>query len=156
MRRLGLSLAALVIVLDQLLKWWIVTAVMDPPHEIEVTSFFNLVMAWNRGISFSLFRSDWAAGPYVWAGLAVAVAIGLGWWLGRVRHALAATALGLVIGGALGNAIDRLRLGAVADFLDFHWQGYHWPAFNLADSAISVGIVLLVVPGLFGAREGVK
>jgi signal peptidase II len=156
MRRLGLSLAALVIVLDQLLKWWIVTAVMEPPREIEVTSFFNLVMAWNRGISFSLFRSDWAAGPYVWAGLAVAVAIGLGWWLGRVRHALTATALGLVIGGALGNAIDRLRLGAVADFLDFHWQGYHWPAFNLADSAISVGIVLLVVPGLFGAREGVK
>jgi len=156
MRRLGLSLAALVIVLDQLLKWWIVAVVMDPPREIEVTSFFNLVMAWNRGISFSLFRSDWAAGPYVWAGLAVAVAIGLGWWLGRVRHALTATALGLVIGGALGNAIDRLRLGAVADFLDFHWQGYHWPAFNLADSAISVGIVLLVVPGLFGAREGVK
>ena len=156
MRRLGLTLAALVIVLDQLLKWWIVAVVMDPPREIEVTSFFKLVMAWNRGISFSLFRSDWAAGPYVWAGLAVAVAIGLGWWLGRVRHALTATALGLVIGGALGNAIDRLRLGAVADFLDFHWQGYHWPAFNLADSAISVGIVLLVVPGLFGAREGVK
>ena len=156
MRRLGLSLAALVIVLDQLLKWWIRTVVMDPPREIEVTSFFNLVMAWNRGISFSLFRSDWAAGPYVWAGLAVVVAIALGWWLGRVRHRLAAVALGLVIGGALGNAIDRLRLGAVADFLDFHWQGWHWPAFNLADSAISVGIVLLVAPGLFAAREGVK
>jgi len=156
MRRLGLSLAALVIVLDQLLKWWIVTAVMDPPREIEVTSFFNLVMAWNRGISFSLFRSDWAAGPYVWAGLAVVVAVALGWWLGRVRHTLTAVALGLVIGGALGNAIDRLRLGAVADFLDFHWQGWHWPAFNLADSAISVGIVLLVAPGLFAAREGVK
>jgi len=70
MRRLGLSLAALVIVLDQLLKWWIVTVVMNPPRDIEVTSFFDLVMAWNRGISFSLFRSDWAAGPYVWAGLA--------------------------------------------------------------------------------------
>jgi signal peptidase II len=156
MRRLGLSLAALVIVLDQLLKWWIRTVVMDPPREIEVTSFFNLVMAWNRGISFSLFRSDWAAGPYVWAGLAVVVAVALGWWLGRVRHTLTAIALGLVIGGALGNAIDRLRLGAVADFLDFHWQGWHWPAFNLADSAISVGIVLLVAPGLFAAREGVK
>jgi len=156
MRRLGLSLAALVIVLDQLLKWWIRTVVMDPPREIEVTSFFNLVMAWNRGISFSLFRSDWAAGPYVWAGLAVVVAVALGWWLGRVRHTLTAVALGLVIGGALGNAIDRLRLGAVADFLDFHWQGWHWPAFNLADSAISVGIVLLVAPGLFAAREGVK
>ena len=156
MRRLGLSLAALVVVLDQLLKWWIVTVVMSPPREIEVTSFFNLVMAWNPGISFSLFRSDWAAGPYVWARLAVVVALALGWWLGRVRHALTAIALGLVIGGALGNAIDRLRLGAVADFLDFHWQGWHWPAFNLADSAISVGIVLLVVPGLFGAREGVK
>ena len=156
MRRLGLSLAALVVLLDQLLKWWIRTVVMDPPREIEVTSFFNLVMAWNRGISFSLFRSDWAAGPYVWAGLAILVAAALGWWLGRVRHKLTAAALGLVIGGALGNAIDRLRLGAVADFLDFHWQGYHWPAFNLADSAISVGIVLLVAPGLFAAREGVK
>ena len=72
MRRLGLSLAALVVVLDQLLKWYIRTAVMDPPREIEVTSFFNLVMAWNRGISFSLFRSDWAGGPYLWAGLAAA------------------------------------------------------------------------------------
>jgi signal peptidase II len=156
MRRLGLSLAALVVLLDQLSKWWIRAVVMDPPREIVVTPYFSLVMAWNRGISFSLFRSDWALGPYLWAGLAAAVAVALGWWLGRVHHRLAACGIGLVIGGALGNAIDRLRLGAVADFLDFHWQAYHWPAFNLADSAITVGIVLLVAPGLFAAREGVK
>jgi len=156
MRRLGLSLAVLVLLLDQLSKWWIRAVVMDPPREVEVTPFFNLVMAWNRGISFSLFRSDWAGGPYAWAALAVAVAIALGWWLGRVEHRLMAGGIGLVIGGALGNAIDRVRLGAVADFLDFHWQGYHWPAFNLADSAITVGVVLLVVPGLFAAPERVK
>ena len=91
MRGFGLSLAALVVILDQLSKWWITAVVMNPPREIEVTSFFNLVMAWNRGISFSLFRSDWGAGPYLWSGLAVAVAIGLAWWLGRVHHRLAAT-----------------------------------------------------------------
>jgi len=78
---------------------------------------------------------------------------GLVWWLGRVNRALPATAIGLVIGGAIGNAVDRLRFGAVVDFLDLHWAGYHWPAFNLADSAITVGVVLLLADGLFTRPE---
>jgi signal peptidase II len=153
LRGAALLLAALVVLLDQLSKWWILAAVMNPPREREVTPFFSLVLAWNRGISFSLFRSDSPAGPYLWAGLAAAVAIGLAWWLGRVNRPLPATAIGLVIGGAIGNALDRLRFGAVVDFLDLHWAGYHWPAFNLADSAITVGVALLLADGLFARPE---
>jgi signal peptidase II len=85
--------------------------------------------------------------------LAVAIVGGLVFWLRRADRPLLAVALGLVIGGALGNVIDRLRLGAVADFLDFHLAGYHWPAFNLADSAITVGVIALVVPSLFPGRK---
>jgi signal peptidase II len=149
----ALLLSALVVLLDQLTKWWILAEVMNPPREQVVTPFFSLVLAWNRGISFSLFRSDSPAGPYLWAALAAAVAIGLVWWLGRVNRPLPATAIGLVIGGAIGNAVDRLRFGAVVDFLDLHWAGYHWPAFNLADSAITVGVVLLLADGLLTRPE---
>ena len=156
MRRRAFGLAALVIVLDQLSKWWIRSDVMNPPHELVITPYFNIVLAWNRGISFSMFHSDWQAAPYVWAGLAVAVAAALGWWAGRLNRPWSSLALGLVMGGALGNAIDRLRFGAVVDFLDFHWQDRHWPAFNLADSAITVGVVMLVAEGLFAAPETVK
>ncbi|MFO1058946.1 MAG: signal peptidase II [Dongiaceae bacterium] len=153
LRRPALLLAALVVILDQLSKWWILAEVMNPPRELEVNGVFNVVLAWNRGISFSLFRSDSPLGPYLWAGLAAAVAVALALWLGRVNRTLPATAIGLVIGGAIGNAIDRLRFGAVVDFLDLHLGSYHWPAFNLADSAITVGVVLLLADGLF-ARNG--
>ena len=156
MRRLALGLAALVVALDQLSKWWIRADVMNPPHELVVTPWFSVVLAWNRGISFSLFHSDAPLAPYLWAGLAVVVAAALAWWVGRVKKPLPALGAGLVIGGALGNAIDRLRFGAVVDFLDFHWQDSHWPAFNLADSAVTVGVILLLADGLFSAPEKVK
>jgi signal peptidase II len=156
LRAPALLLAALVVLLDQLAKWWILAEVMNPPRELAVNDVFSLVLAWNRGISFSLFRSDSPAGPYLWAGLAAAVAIGLAWWLGRVNRSLPATAIGLVIGGAIGNAIDRLRFGAVVDFLDLHWGSYHWPAFNLADSAITVGVALLLVDGLLTSPERLR
>jgi signal peptidase II len=88
--------------------------------------------------------------------LAGVVSIGLLWWLGRVETRLAALSIGLVLGGAVGNVVDRLRFGAVFDFLDVHAWGWHWPAFNLADSAISVGVVLLLLESLSGARESPK
>ena len=151
--RLGLAVAAIVMVLDQISKWWIITAVMQPSRVIEVTSFFNLVMAWNRGVSFSLFTHDAEFMPYVLVAVALGIVVFLLSWLRRADRAFLAFAIGMVIGGALGNVIDRLRFGAVADFLDFHVLGYHWPAFNVADTGISVGVALIVIDGLFGRHE---
>ncbi|ACJ00937.1 signal peptidase II [Rhodospirillum centenum] len=158
---LGFAIAALVMLADQLSKWWVLAsalpclsgppgpwcAVQAPP--IEVTSFFNLVMAWNRGVSFGLFSHEAEFMPYVLIGVALAISAVLVLWLRRTDRAFQAASIGLVIGGALGNVIDRLRFGAVADFLDFHLSGWHWPAFNVADSAIVVGVALIVADGLF-------
>ncbi|MGE5147213.1 MAG: signal peptidase II [Candidatus Eiseniibacteriota bacterium] len=153
---LGLGLAVAVILLDQLTKWYVVAVLMAPPRVIEVTGFFNLALVWNRGVSFGMLGGDGGAGWWLLSLVAVAIVGGLLFWLWRADRPILAVALGLVIGGAIGNVIDRLRLGAVADFLDFHLGGYHWPAFNLADSAITVGVVALVVPTLFGGRKTPK
>ena len=146
MLRLGLPVAAVVVAADQVSKWAVRDALWDPLRRIEVTSFFNLVPVQNRGITFGLLQSE-GAGTWVIVGLALAVAAGLGVWLGRTPFRWSAWALGLVIGGAIGNVIDRVRLGWVIDFLDFHGGGFHWPAFNLADAAISVGVFMLIVHG---------
>lgn len=149
----GLALALAVIVLDQLSKWYIVAVVMAPPRVIEVTPFFNIVLTWNRGVSFGMLGGEAGAGSWLLSIVAVVIVGALAIWLRRADRPILAVALGLVIGGALGNVVDRLRLGAVADFLDFHAGGYHWPAFNLANSAITVGVVALVVPTLFAGRK---
>ena len=137
-------LAATLAVLDFLSKRW-VEASLSPGDSVAWSSFFNLTLTFNRGAAFS-FLADapgWQHGFLV--GLAVTaslVMLVLLW-----RHALQtrfALALACILGGAVGNLIDRLMLGHVVDFLDFHLAGYHWPAFNLADSAIFVGALLLV------------
>jgi len=151
MRTWGLILAAIVLAADQASKWWIVHEVMDPPRVIPVTGFFNLVLTGNRGISFGLFSG--AASPYVFAAIAAVIVIGLLIWLGRVENRWLAAAVGLIIGGALGNLWDRLALGYVVDFLDFHAGGWHWPAFNLADAAITIGVAALFIDAFFGRRE---
>ena len=151
--RKGLGLAALVLLIDQASKWWIVSSVMDPPRVIEVTPFFNLVIAWNQGVSFGMLNSGgWLSQWGLPLGTA-AIILGLGVWLYRADRPVTVLGLGLVIGGALGNLIDRIRFGAVVDFLDFHWAAYHWPAFNAADSAITLGAVALVLEALFEGRE---
>lgn len=156
MLRYGLSVAAATVALDQASKAWIVHGVMNPPRVIEIAPFFNLVMVWNTGASFGLFGSAPAWGRYLLVAVAAAICAGLAVWLARVGSRPLAAALGLVIGGAAGNVVDRLVHGAVADFLDFHAFGYHWPAFNAADAAISVGVAALVVDGLIGGRRGPK
>jgi signal peptidase II len=103
-----------------------------------------------------MFSSAADHAPYLLAGFAVLVAGMLGIWLSRVKAPLPALGLGLVIGGALGNVVDRLRFGAVVDFLYFHYAGWGWPAFNLADSAITVGVALLLLDGLFGKVRPAK
>jgi signal peptidase II len=156
MWRWGALGAVLVIVLDQISKWVILTQVMDPPTTLPILPIFDLVLAWNRGVSFSMLSSDAAHTPYLLAGFAVLVAAVLGFWLTRVKTSLPAWGLGLVIGGALGNVIDRLRFGAVIDFLYFHYAGWGWPAFTVADSAITVGVGLLLIDGLFGKVRAAK
>jgi signal peptidase II len=156
MLRYGLILAAAVVVADQAVKWLVLEFFSTRADPVEVTSFFNLVLAWNRGVSFSLFHSEEAYAPFALAALALAISVGLAIWLRRIDHRWPATGVGLVIGGAIGNVVDRVRFGAVVDFLDLHWAGYHWPAFNLADSAITVGVVFLVTDGLFRRPEGSK
>lgn len=142
----ALALAAVVILADQASKWAIARLVTDPPQVIELTPFFNLVAAWNTGVSFSMLQG---IGPWLLILGATGVSLALIGWLMKLTTPLPAMAVGLVIGGALGNVIDRVRLGAVFDFLDFYLGNWHWPAFNVADSAISVGVVLLLLDGLF-------
>lgn len=153
MAGLGWTVALLVIGLDQLTKWAALYLLDLPSRPIEVTSFFNLVMVWNRGVSFGMFNAAGPLAPWLLSGLALGVVIGLAIWLRRTEHWLIAVGLGLVIGGALGNVVDRLRYGAVVDFLDFHVAGWHWPAFNIADAGICVGAGLILVDGLLAPRR---
>jgi len=151
--RTGLLIALVVLVADQASKIAVLDFFAGSPQAVPVTSFFNLVLVWNRGVSFGMLDSAGAGVPWLLSGLALAVVVGLLYWLARAEHRLTAIGLGLVIGGALGNVIDRIRFGAVVDFLDFHAFGWHWPAFNVADASIVVGAGLLLVDGLLASRR---
>ena len=153
---MALLLAVLALALDQLSKWWIIAVVMQPPRRLEVAPFFDLVLARNRGVSFSMLRLDTSWGPLLLSLFALGVVVGLLVWQWRARSVLVSAAVGLIAGGALGNVADRIHSAAVTDFLDFHLGAYHWPAFNLADSAITVGVALLLGEALFGRREKIK
>jgi signal peptidase II len=140
------AIAAAVIVLDQLSKYWVLTvAQLQDKGPIQVAPMFQLTMVWNPGVSFGLLRADSIAGRWILVAFAAAIVAALAVWARRVDRALTAVALGLVMGGAAGNnLIDRVRFGAVADFLDFHRLYFPW-VFNVADSAISVGVALLLL-----------
>jgi signal peptidase II len=142
----GLALA--VIVLDQLSKHWILF-VYDLPARIseQVAGPFFLTMVWNQGVSFGLLRADQDLGRWLLVAFSVLVAIALAVWARRGDRTLMAWALGLVMGGAIGNAIDRAKFGAVVDFIDVSRLYFPW-VFNIADAAISVGVVLLLIDGL--------
>ncbi|MGS2723763.1 signal peptidase II [Porticoccus sp. GXU_MW_L64] len=144
-------LALAVVILDQLTKHWAV-ADLQLYRPVEVTFFFNLTLAYNPGAAFSFLADAEGWQRWFFAGLSAAVSVALVIWISKLKRAerLLAIALGLVLGGAVGNLYDRVVLGQVVDFLDFHWQGRHFPTFNIADSAISIGAVLLVWETLFG------
>lgn len=149
------SLIALgIICLDQASKWWILTIVMSPPRRIPVTGFFDLVLVYNRGVSFGMFGGAPSWVPAALIVFALLLSIALCIWMWRADTVLLGSALGLVVGGAIGNVIDRLIHGAVVDFLDFHVAGYHWPAFNVADSAITVGVAFLILDSLKSKPSG--
>lgn len=152
MMRFGLTLAGLAVVLDQLTKWVILAQVMDPPRVIPVLPFFNLVLVHNRGASFGILNINAAWVPWLLTSIAVIVAGVLLVWLRRAETRLLAASLGLIVGGAAGNVIDRIAYGAVVDFLDIYAGRYHWPAFNVADSAIAVGVAILLIDALISRR----
>jgi signal peptidase II len=150
----GILIAVGVAILDQLAKWEIINHFAGQPEiarQITVTGFFNLVLTMNRGISFGIFN-DPDMGEIILVLVAAVIIAGLLIWLRRVKSGLLAVAIGFIIGGAVGNALDRVVRGAVVDFLDFHVGQWHPFAFNLADAAISVGVALLVLDGLLGGR----
>lgn len=117
--------------------------------------FLNFVMVWNKGISFGMFDVESAALPLIFMGVALIVSVALLAWALHARRPLITVSTALIIGGALGNSIDRLRFRAVADFIDFHIGDRHWPAFNVADSCIVAGAVLLMADALLTKNDKV-
>ena len=146
-------LAGLVVVLDQASKFWILH-VFDLPSKasVPVAGPFHLTMVWNRGVSFGLLRADVDVTRWALVAFSVIVSVFLAAWVRNATRRVMAVSLGLVIGGAVGNVIDRIRFGAVADFLDFSRLWFPW-IFNVADAAISCGIALLLLDMLLQERR---
>ena len=139
---LTLSLAVIVFGVDQLHKYWMLDIYgIDEKAPVSITSFFDLVMVWNKGVSYGLLTTHVQE---LLIGLSLAIALLLWIWACSARRPLAAAALGMIIGGALGNATDRFVRGAVADFFHFHYQQFSWYVFNVADVAIVAGVALLM------------
>lgn len=149
---IGIIVATIAAVLDQISKALVFGYMSEQSNIIEIAPFFNLVIAWNTGVSFSMFNNLGNAGVYILSGFALIVAIFLLYWLKNEKSRYMQIALGLVIGGAIGNVIDRIRLGAVYDFLDIHINTYHWPAFNLADSFICIGAMMIICDSLLNSK----
>ena len=151
--RLGLIVALASILIDQASKWWILVEVMDPPKVIPVTSHLNFVLTWNRGVSFGLFNNEGNFGAWFFSILAIIIVGILLIWLRKAETKVQSISLGFIIGGAIGNVIDRVNHLAVLDFIDFHFGGIHWPAFNAADSFITLGAAVLIVDSLFSRQK---
>ena len=158
--RLGLPIAALVVGLDQLSKFYVIHVLrLADSGPKNVAPFLDLSFVWNRGISYGLFQQDSSLGRWLLVGLSVAAVLLIGMWAARTRSPLTVVALGLIAGGAIGNAIDRAAYGAVADFVLFHittasWT-FRWYVFNLADVGIVAGVVGLLYESTL-ARNAAK
>ena len=154
--RFGLAVAAVACVLDQASKFYLLNVHHLDGHPIRLGPFFDFVLTRNTGISYGLFQSEGALGQWVLLGFKAAAVVLLWVWLARAADRLTALSLGLIIGGAVGNAIDRVSYGWVVDFVFFHVSGadwrFNWYVFNLADVAIVAGVVGLLYESLFGGR----
>ncbi len=155
-QREGWIVAALALAADQasknLLLYGYDFYALGPAARIDITAFFDLVMVWNRGVSYGLFQADGMTGTLLLTGVSLIAVLALSWWLRTADRRFLALGLGLVIGGALGNLIDRVLYGAVADFFHFHAFGYDWYVFNVADAAITVGVVALLWDGFVSGK----
>jgi signal peptidase II len=151
-REWGLAAAAIALALDQGSKLLLLNVFhfigMQPGEAIPVLPFFNLVMVWNPGVSYGLFPAHGPLGTAILAIFSLAAVGALGWWLWGSQRRILAVGLGLVIGGALGNLIDRLHASQVTDFIQVYYREWYYPTFNVADCGICVGAVLLILFGL--------
>jgi len=146
---LGIIAALIVLVADQASKWWILHRLhLQDLGQIVVLPVLNFTMVWNRGVTFGLLNGFGGWGYLVLAGVALGVVVALGIWLRRAESRVVAVALGAIVGGALSNIIDRLRYGAVADFIQAHIGAWSWYVFNLADAAIVCGVAALLLDSL--------
>ena len=145
--------AAAIVLADQLTKW-LMLARFAPGERLELTGFFNLVLVFNKGAAFSFLAAAQGWQTPLLAAFALGAAVVVSVLIVRSpERRLLCAGLALILGGALGNLVDRLRIGCVVDFLDFHAMGWHWPAFNVADSAISIGAVILILEGFTGREK---
>ncbi|MBL4596837.1 MAG: signal peptidase II [Robiginitomaculum sp.] len=148
---LGFGLALLVVVLDQLTKYWILYGLKlreMPGGHLELSPIVDLTFVWNRGVSFGLFQADSQWSRLLLIGFALAVVVFMVIWLLRADHKILGTALGFIIGGALGNLIDRIYYGKVVDFINFSDVHFVW-VFNIADAAINIGVFLILLDAIF-------
>jgi signal peptidase II len=146
LRAFGIGLALLVFVLDQIVKYWIIDGVgLRERGFIDIAPFFNLTWVENRGVSMGMLTADGDLGRWLLVALTAAISAAVAAWLWRERNRLDVTALGLVLGGAVGNIVDRIRFGYVVDFLHFFWGEWHFYVFNVADAAITIGVILLLL-----------
>lgn len=146
---LGLFVALFALAADQLHKYWMIEIYgIAERGRVAITSFLDLVMAWNPGISYGLLPQDSLLGRLLLIGFSAVAVIALFLWMSNSASRLVAVSLGLIIGGAIGNLIDRLVYGAVADFFSFHFAGFYWYIFNIADVAITMGVIGLIIDWL--------
>lgn len=154
LRRLGLWIVALIFVLDQALKLWLLFGLrLAEEGPFRLASFLEIVLAWNRGISYGLFQQSSDIGRWALVVISVVAAVWLWRWMWRAGDRLTVASLALIIGGALGNGLDRIVYGAVVDFVHFHVGNFSWYIFNIADAAIVFGVLGLLYESLRPATD---
>jgi signal peptidase II len=154
---LGLGVAALTLIVDQAHKAWMLYVYdIGAKGTVRIASFLDLVLVWNQGVSYGMLQQRSELGRWSLILFAFAASIALAIWLARATSRLVAVCIGLIIGGAIGNAVDRMLYGAVADFFSFHAFGLEWYVFNIADTAIVAGVVGLLYESVFGGHKKVS
>lgn len=151
MIRLGAIIALLAFAVDRLSKWWFIDVFELPlKGTVEILPIFDVVMVWNRGVSFGFLSANDDFGRWALVVMNLIIVGVLIYWLRSAKNFALSCAIGLVIGGAFGNIYDRVKFGAVADFFQFHWESWYFAVFNVADSFIFIGAVLLILNSTFG------
>ena len=151
--KIGVGVAALVFIVDLASKLWVLDGLaLEATGPIRILPWLDFVLVWNRGVSYGLFQQESDLGRWLLVGVTVVATIALAAWMARTTSRLSAVALGLVVGGAVGNGVDRVVYGAVVDFVHFHVADFSWYVFNVADAAIVAGAALIVLEALRGGR----